>query len=275
MFRPRRSLVIPILAAIVVPAFGNAAEECAIDPEAGYWEVEYDLAGTEFEARNTPLGAGDSVHVVGPGTATIRFEADGLGSSGNVLEGGTAEFVHLELKQVFTLHSRFFGLTATVDTEMESRIPDRRWNRNPFGRIDSAFRAGILNGTTLTFADPALPDYHAASTVLCRGNGCRLGGLPNGEAFSVERRTPIASTEHVTFGPGGPAAGAGWKSDEIELASNGMADSFLRLRGTERSRTLVSRGPGRGCEVAGDRDRLADETPGPVGLGPPPALLQR
>ncbi|MCP4815825.1 MAG: hypothetical protein GY888_25195, partial [Planctomycetaceae bacterium] len=61
--------------------------ECNPDPGSGYWEVTYDLGnGTYVDVRNTPLGAGDQFNLVGPGTMTIRFEAD---QNGDLLDGGS------------------------------------------------------------------------------------------------------------------------------------------------------------------------------------------
>ena len=51
---------------------------------------------------------------------TVRFEADASGEAGNVLEGGSAEVVQLNLDQIFTLNTYGTEVTTNVSRQIGS-----------------------------------------------------------------------------------------------------------------------------------------------------------
>ena len=231
---------------------GDACE-CDPNPGAGYWEITYDLAATppgatEFEVTGTPGGLGDGVHPIGPGTLTIRFEADGLGAGGNLLDGGSAEAVQLNLTQFFVTNT----LGTLVTTDMQNEIPDNRWNGNPGGVVSPGSNSGSVTGATVAFVT-GLAGYRTYGTVSCSGGLC--GSVPTG---SFDDTFTLDLTQ-LNFGAGGPAAGATFTSPQITLPPDPDAQPFLTLKGAEVSRVYVPGLPGQQCETDTDADGFPDD----------------
>ena len=232
-------------------------DACTCDPNPGdgYWEVTYDLGnGTYVDVRNTPLGAGDQFNLVGPGSMTIRFAAD---ANGDILDGAEGQIVQLDLVQEFTIETDVFGFQAFVTTDLDSSIPDNRWNGNPSGYVDPGSNQGLLSGDVLSFF-AALQDYHTLGSVSCTGNACDQGGLP-GDGTPV----PVDDTIQLdllafSFSGGGDAPGATFDSDEISIDANESADTFLAFHGEESSRVFVPGTPAEVCDEDTDGDGFPD-----------------
>ncbi len=247
LYRLKSKWIVGLFVCYALCSAGQSGAECGgwpdtgpmIDSASGYWEIEYDLTGSEFETRNTPLGAGDTTHVVGPGTMTIRFESDGAGSSGSILDGGDAQIVQLDLTQEFALRTRVLGFRANVTTQINSAIPDNRWDGNAAGRVSLGSSRGTINGETLIVAAPGMRSYHTLGSVLCEGNGCRFGSMPPGVTTTVDNDFDVIALNALRFGMGGPLAGAGFVSNEIALPTTDRAEPYLRLLGREVQRVFV------------------------------------
>jgi hypothetical protein len=232
---------------------GDACE-CDPNPGPGYWEIRYDLAATppgptEFQVTGTPGGAGDAIHEIGPGTMTLRFEADGSGAAGNLLDGGSAEVVQLDLTQFFTSET----LGTVVTTDMQNEIPDDRWNGNPGGVVSPGSNTGDVNGANVTFFT-GLADYRTYGEISCTGSFCGL--VPTG---SFDGTITLDLTQ-MNFAAGGPAAGANFTSPQITLPPDPDAQPFLTLQGAEILRVFVPGLPGQQCETDTDGDGFPDET---------------
>lgn len=233
-------LHLALLLALSTPA--PAAEPvCDVPgPEASaFWEIEYDLTGSEFETRNTPLGAGDATQIIRAGGMTIRFEADDDGAGGQPRDGAFAQIVQLALLQDFVVRSQTLGLRADVYTQIVSAIPDTRWDGDPQSLLAPGAGTGELHGETLTVRDPGLVGYRSVGSMLCRGWGCAMGLLPRDEPQPVDNQFDLSGLDALHFGYGGPAEGAGFYSNEIPLPTDQRAEPFLRLRGRELRRTYV------------------------------------
>jgi len=231
---------------------GDACE-CNPNPGPGYWEITYDLAATppgatEYRITNTPGGLGDGTQLLGPGTMTVRFEADGAGAGGDVLDGGSAEIVQLNLDQYFVTDT----LGTVVTTDLVSEIPDSRWNGNPGGVVDPGSNDGQLAGDTVSFF-VGLADYHTFGEISCTGSFC--GSVPTG---SVDNTTILDLTT-LTFGAGGPIAGADFVANEVALPPDPAAQAYLTLKGAELSRVLVPGLPAEQCVTDTDADGFPDE----------------
>ncbi|MCP4245387.1 MAG: hypothetical protein GY772_33025, partial [bacterium] len=226
---------------------GDACE-CDPDRDAGYWEVTYDLAATppgasELAVTETPGGLGDGVHQIGPGTMTIRFEADASGEAGNVLEGGSAEVVQLNLDQIFTTDT----LGTLITTDMQVEIADVRWNGNPGGVVFAGSNLGQLGGETVSFYS-ALSDYRTYGEISCEGDLC--GSVPTGASDTMIDLDLV----DLNFGAGGPVSGATFASLQITLPTEPSAQPLLTLKGAELSRIYVPGVPGEQCEIDSDMD---------------------
>jgi hypothetical protein len=209
------------------------------DAKHGFWEVEYDMTGSELETRNTPLGAGDATQTIRAGGMTIRFEADSRGPASGPLDGGNAQIVQLSLLQDFVLHSQTLGLRADVSTQVVSAIPDNRWDGNAEGRLEPGSGSGWIDGTTLTVHDPGLSDYRSVGSMLCKGFGCTVGRLQRDVPQPIHNHFDLAGLDALYFEAGGPASGAGFTSNQIELPTRRTADPFLTLRGREVRRAYI------------------------------------
>ncbi|MBW2287575.1 MAG: thrombospondin type 3 repeat-containing protein [Deltaproteobacteria bacterium] len=231
---------------------GDACE-CNPNPGAGYWEVSYSLAATppgatEYRITNTPGGLGDGTQLLGPGTLTVRFEADGAGAGGNILDGGSAEIVQLDLNQYFVTET----LGTVVTTDLDSEIPNNSWNGNPGGVVDPGSNNGQLVGSTVSFF-VGLADYRTFGDISCTGSFC--GSVPVG---SLDSTTTLDLTT-LTFGAGGPIAGATFVANEVTLPPDPAAQAYLTLKGAEQSRVYVPGLPAEQCDVDTDEDGFPDE----------------
>ncbi len=236
-----------LMACSVLCSAGSSHAECVEWPDptqmaaslSGYWEVEYDLTGSELETRNTPLGAADTTQLVGPGTLTIRFESDGSGSGGSILEGGGAQIVQLDLMQQFSIRAAVLGLRADVTTRLRSAIPDNRWDGNPAGCVSLGSSRGTINDNTMTVSAPGMRSYHTLGSLLCEGSGCRLGRLRSGVQTRIDDDRDVIELRALYFELGGPLQGARFVSNEIALPLTPRADPYLRLLGRELHRVFV------------------------------------
>src|SRR5215469_2558703 len=94
--RGRLSLPLGPLALVVAAAALAWPPSVEADDTCGAWEVEYALAA-KLQLSDTTMGAGDGVHTIGPGSATVRFENQG----GH--PGGIARLVAYTMKDNFTV----------------------------------------------------------------------------------------------------------------------------------------------------------------------------
>jgi hypothetical protein len=134
------------------------------------WQVEYALSAT-LELTDTPLGQGDGVHPVGPGTLVLRFDDRADQPAGRV------KMVSYEMRQAFTVSSRTLLGTTTVGTDATTRkIPDG------CGLLGE----GHLQGTALDWTAP-VRGFRTDGFLTCEGIFCgKFGAPPSG-------RSPLTS----------------------------------------------------------------------------------
>lgn len=187
------------------------------------WEVTYDLAGSEFEISGTPLMAGDQVNTVqapydgdaniGPGSFVLRFQ-DVEGSP-----GGLATMVSHEMVMNFVI-----GGTVTVTTNIEGQA----------GPEECGITQGLLNGDTIAWAPPQIVDYATVGEVLCEGNLCSLGGLPDGDPVDMSGTTDQPLTDFVF------EAGLGsFTMVEVVVDMDNNSTNSWAYTGTETGRELI------------------------------------
>jgi hypothetical protein len=146
------------------------------------WQITYDLSDSEFEISGTPLGAGDQVNTVveddqddeeiGPGTMVLYFED--MGGT----PGGMAWIASYDMDSNFVVASA--GATVTTDLVISGE---------PAG---CALAEGTLDNGEVAWSNDEMADTHTMGTILCMGNFCMLGGLPNGMAVPVDEVGPQA-----------------------------------------------------------------------------------
>ncbi|MBW2734055.1 MAG: hypothetical protein JRH20_16835 [Deltaproteobacteria bacterium] len=192
------------------------------------WEITYDLAGSEFEIKNTPMGAGDQLNTVatpydaddhvGPGTITLRFQ------DLNNAPGGLAAITEYAMGINFII-----GGVSKVTTEMDMTA----------GPSACGVTTGTLNGATVAWSPAALVDTHAVGSILCEGVACVLGGMPDGQPTAVDEVADQALGDFVF------AEGLGsFTMAATVVSQDNLSTVTWRYKATETARELV---PGPAC----------------------------
>ncbi len=187
------------------------------------WQITYGLTGSTFEISNTPFGAGDQVNTVqepydananiGPGQFILTFEdVDGA-------PGGLATMVEYTMDVNFVVD----GVT-TVTTDITGIA----------GPDDCGVTQGLVNDTTVAWAPPQIAGYTTEGTVLCEGNLCTAGGLPDGEPVEMGgvADQPVGN---FVF----EADFSGFAMDSIITDMDDQSTQTWTYVGTESSRELV------------------------------------
>jgi hypothetical protein len=157
----------PLLSRCFVPGIVLAAAALAWPPDVAAddacdaWQVEYALAA-KLQLSDTTMGAGDGVHTIGPGTATVRFENEGG------RPGGIARLVAYTMKDNFTVVAKVLGLGTRVTNDTHTTVtPDKC----------GVAAQGALSGTTLVWTSP-VAGMHTDGAVTCEGALCGKFGAP-------------------------------------------------------------------------------------------------
>jgi hypothetical protein len=125
------------------------------------WRVEY-VANVNLKVSDTPLGAGDGVYEVGPGTIVLRVEnKDGQ-------PGGRVDMLEYRTREHFTVVSKALLWKATVQTRTNTRAtPDK------CGVVGK----GYLQANTLSWSGP-IRGSRTDGTLHCEGSLCGMFGAP-------------------------------------------------------------------------------------------------
>ncbi len=197
----------------------QAAEACAA------WDVEYTLAA-RLQLADTPMGAGNGVYPVGPGTAVLRFpNANGGGAppSGSVV----------------TLRSyamrEFFRIDATAVFWKTHVITDTKTMATPDACGDIA--RGQLDGTNLRWTTPA-SGYRTDGTLNCDGSLCgSFGGPPSGTS---ELHIPPHSVQLGAFRFGPDMKTFTMPSTLVAKTESPKQTAYIAVSGREARRTCVA-----------------------------------
>ncbi len=152
-------LLIACVALAVFTKTVNAQPAPAPAPCEG-WLVDYALSAS-LELTDTPLGQGDGIYRVGPGSMSIRFDnVDGQ-------PGGRAKVISYEMGEAFKVVSKTLFWATTVRTDTTTRA-------NP---IRCGAPEGLLTGTALSWSRP-LAGVQTDGTLFCEGSFCGTFGAP-------------------------------------------------------------------------------------------------
>ncbi len=172
-----------LLAAAVVSALfvallppQSAAQQ---PPPCNAIEVRYTLAAN-LQLTDTPMGQGDGIYPIGPGTAVLRYENKGGAP------GGAVTMVSYHMRELFTIHAKALFWSTDVTTDTHTRAtPD----------ACSVAARGALSGRTLRWSTP-VSGYRTDGTLTCKGSLCgKFGAPPPGQ-------TPLhIGPGLVQFGP--------------------------------------------------------------------------
>ncbi len=167
-FRSARTLGYATAVAVALTASLATSRATADAPSTpcDTWEIEYTLAGN-LKLSDTPLGQGDGLYPVGPGTAVLRFDDH------NGQPAGKAKLVGYSMKQSVTVNASALFFSAKVVSETTTRaLPDACG-------VDGD---GTLNGTTLAWNGP-MHGFRSDGTIHCDGSLCgKFGAPPPGDS---------------------------------------------------------------------------------------------
>jgi hypothetical protein len=174
--------------------------------------VEYDLSGSQFEIRDTPLGAGDATNEIGPGRLRIQFAYDGE----KRLEGAVKLVEYSNAMQF---------VVSNVETNMLATS----------GPDDCGVADGEYQGNRIEWATP-VRDYHSRGDVTCNAGEivCGLANLPDGEPAPRDTTTD-QPLEDFQFEDDGSFA-----MDWVEIPNEDSGNTFLSLEGRETIRVCGS-----------------------------------
>ena len=155
-----------ILAACLVGVSADGAEATPVaqplqTPACDVWTADYALAA-RLRLRDTPFGAGDGVHEIGPGQLKLRFSRTGDPSATKV------ELLKYEMHDRFVVDSSVLFFHAKVTTSTDTRAtPDAH----------GVIATGTLRGRELGWSTK-VNGYRTDGTVDCKGSGCGKSGVP-------------------------------------------------------------------------------------------------
>ena len=139
---------------------GTARGEASA-PDCAAWEATYAVSAT-LRITDTPMGAGDGVHRVGPGTMVLRFDDEDGAQPGHV------ELRSFDLVQHFAVEPSGAFFSATIVTQADARVtPD----------ASGAAARGTVVGDLLRWAGPVL-GYRTDGAIGCTGSLCGKFGAP-------------------------------------------------------------------------------------------------
>jgi hypothetical protein len=147
-------------AALMFPSSGLRAQSDAPAAPCGGWQVEYALSGS-LQLTDTPLGQGDGIYSVAPGSMILRFDDAGA------KPGGPVTLVSYEMHESIKVTARALFWATSVTTNATTRAtPD------PCGPPE-----GLLTASTLAWSLP-VPGVRTDGTLLCEGSFCGKFGAP-------------------------------------------------------------------------------------------------
>lgn len=157
-----RRLLLPTFLGVILAAALAPRAAVADDPPCDAWEVDYNLTGI-LAVRDTPMGAANADHPVGPGTMTLRFEnATGPGD-------GPAKLLSFSIKEFFT--GVYFSTKITTDIT-STAIPT----------ATCSAAEGTLARAKLTWGSK-VRGFKIDGTLTCEGPMCgKFGGPPAGKS---------------------------------------------------------------------------------------------
>jgi hypothetical protein len=149
--------LLPIALLAIAPV--ASAEETVESCDA--WEIEYSLT-THLRITDTPMGKGDGVFVVGPGTIVMRYDDAGG------RPGGRARMLRYDTRSHFRIDARALGMSSVIITDTMSHATP-----NACGIAAD----GVLEDARLRWTTP-VHGYHTDGTIECSGSLCGSFGAP-------------------------------------------------------------------------------------------------
>lgn len=190
------------------------------------WDVTYNLDGSQFNVKDTPLGAGDQMNTatppytapnqIGPGTMVIRF-IDMGGSPGP----GAA-----------TIMSYTMNLEFTVGTADTAQVHTDLTQDGIAGTCGAA--TGTYAGSTVTW-NPGFTKMRSHGTTTCMGSLCTLGGLPNGTPQTQDDMGIPQALNPFMFSNGV----SNFTMAEVQHSKDSKSSTWMSFAGKETARVAA------------------------------------
>ena len=153
-----RKLAFVLFPLALLPALAHADAA----PACNAWEIEYAATG-QLRLSDTPMGAGNGTHAIGPGKIVLRF--DDVGGQ----PGGSVKLTSYEMANKFTVDAHVLGLGTTVVNDTITRTT---------GNVCGVAAEGALGGDRLVRWPSPWNGVHTDGTQTCSGSMCGKFGAP-------------------------------------------------------------------------------------------------
>lgn len=214
--------IFSVTAAVVAPSRRAEADEPGDACNA--WDVEYTLAA-RLQLADTPMGAGNGIYAIGPGSAVLRF------ANVNGAPGGAVQMRSYAMREFFRIDSTaLFWKTHVITDTKTATAP------NACGDVAK----GKLEGGSVRWLT-SIVGYRTDGTLNCDGSLCGSFGAP--PSGTSELHIPPHS---VAFGPFRFAADMKtftMVSTFVSKTDSPKQTAYLALSGREARRTCVRAAP--------------------------------
>lgn len=196
------------------PASGRL-DEVTGSEHCSAWDVTYSVTAI-LKITETPLGAGDGVHAVGPGTLVLRLD-----------EHARATLIAFELREYFAISPKAVLWNATVVMDATMRAtPD----------ASGAAGGGVLANDVLRWAGP-IQGYRSDGALTCDGSLCgKFGAPPAGRTELHWPPTPVRF-QPLQFAQGGATFEMPYAL--VSYSESPRQRTYMALVGREAHRTCA------------------------------------
>ncbi len=144
------------------------------------WVADFSLAA-RLRLADTPFGAGDGTHDIGPGRLRLRFSRTPDPAVSKV------DLLAYEMHEKIVVKSGVLFVHATITTQSDTRAtPDER----------GIIATGVLRDRELRWSSP-VRGYRTDGSIHCEGSGCGLSGVP--PSGTTPLHVPPHAVQFATF----------------------------------------------------------------------------
>jgi hypothetical protein len=156
-----------------------AAAEPSLPETCAQWEMAYAITGT-LRVKETPMGAGDGVFPVGPGTLVLRVDA----------RAARVALRDLQLREQFAIHPNAMMWNATIVTDAAARA---------LSDGERAVAVGTKGADgAVTWTEP-LRIYRSDGWLTCDGSLCGKFGAPRAGHSELHQISRTVRLEPLRF----------------------------------------------------------------------------
>lgn len=215
-----RRILVPASIAVLVALAVAPRSAVADDPPCDAWEVDYTLSGI-LAVRDTPMGAANADHTVGPGSMTLRFDnATGPGD-------GPAKMLSFSIKEFFT--GVYFSTKITTDIT-STAIPTNT----------CSVAEGTMARAKLAWGSK-VRGFNIDGYLTCEGPMCgKFGGPPSGKS---EYHHGPNDVQFSTLEYGSDLKTFTMAASLVSSGDSPKQSTYLALGGREIKRTCVRAKP--------------------------------